>query len=110
MRRKLFLTAGALVALYLATALFGVPAVVRQFATLEADELRVALRVRGRGTPAEIEQIAEALRVRFKSVVAVFPGVVLVTYDSSLGKRGLPRETRAVLWYGFGSRFLKPRL
>jgi hypothetical protein len=94
-------------ALYVLTGLAGVPAVVRRLPALESREMVAVARASGRATARDIEVlVAAGATVSVHSAFAVFPFVVLVTYDSVLGRRGFPRSTRAVLWFGIGARFL----
>ena len=107
MRRKLLWFLGVATALYVATGLVGVPAVVQQLPTLESRQLLAAARASGRATDRDIEQLTAArVEVHVHSAFAVFPFVVRVTYDAVIGNRGLPGTTREVLWFGFGARFL----
>ena len=107
MRRKLLWFVGVATALYVATGLVGVPAVVQQLPTLESRQLLAAARASGRATDRDIEQLTAArVEVHVHRAFAVFPFVVRVTYNSVIGKRGLPGTTREVLWFGFGARFL----
>ncbi len=94
--------------LYLATWIFGVPAVRRAVPQLLAKELASST------PPQERNSLTQLLRahppvVEFRKIYVAFPGIVVAHFDVQLGKRYFPGETRVVVWFGGGASLLNGR-
>jgi len=105
-RRKALWTAAAVVTLWMLTGVVGVPAVVKQVPSLEAEALVAAYRKSRHANDDDVAVLRRALKVRVHSAVAVLPFLVLVTYEGSVGDRALPNATRVVLSCGKGAYLL----
>jgi hypothetical protein len=111
MRRSVAGLSAVLVLGYLATLVFGVPAIRRNLGHVQALELREGFReLFPRASGAErtdVDRTLAGLRMEIERVVPIFPGVVMVKHHFWAG-RGSPDAPywRAVLWYVVGLRFL----
>ena len=111
MRRRFAGLAALLVLLYLATWLWGVPAVRRGLREAEVRELKSGFReLFPRASEEEIGQFdrqMEGLRFETYRAIPVLPGILMVEHGWFAGK-GSPDipMSRLVVWYGVGVQFL----